>query len=283
MKKIEQAIFLLIFLLWVWIPMESRSDSLAAGPFSLLNRCEESIPGRFVVDLVKTGEYVVSSPVRWDREDWLLAGGTLMITAGLMVALDDNIKNSVQAERFENGRDAFHTFNSLSEPFGTILSLVGLWGGFGGAGLIWDDDHAKRTSKELLETAAIEAVIVEGLKRTFGRARPNSVNGPHDFQLFGGNLSFPSGHTAFVFALASTVHAEYPAWWVGLLAYGLAGSVAAERVAANAHWTSDVFFSAVLGTAIGRATVTFHKKDLPLKPVPLVGSDLLGLALEYQF
>ncbi|MBI4208180.1 MAG: phosphatase PAP2 family protein [Deltaproteobacteria bacterium] len=240
-------------------------------------------PVYFTKDLVKTTGYVLTAPVRWDQTDWLLAGGTLSVTAGLILALDENIKNSVQDERFEHGRDLFEEFEEFTKPWGTYLTLTGLWVGFGSAGILLKDDRAKRTSMEVLEAAAIQAGIVYGLKRIFGRARPWKGEGPHDFDWFDSQRSFPSGHTAFIFSLASTVHAEYPVWWVGVLAYSFAGAIGVERITENAHWASDVFFSAALGTAIGRATVAFHQRNLPVQPVPMAQSDLLGIALEYRF
>jgi membrane-associated phospholipid phosphatase len=241
------------------------------------------VPIHFTKDLIQTGGYILTSPVRWDQRDWLLAGGTLSVTAGLMFALDENIKNSVQDERFEHGRDLFEEFEEFTKPWGTYLTLTSLWVGFGSAGILLRDDHAKRTSMELLEAAAIQALIVAGMKDFFGRSRPRTGEDPLDFEFFGSERSFPSGHTAFLFSLASTVHAEYPVWWVGVLAYGFAGAIGMERITENAHWASDVFFSAALGTAIGRGVVAFHNREIPVQPVPITGPDLVGIGLEYRF
>lgn len=276
MNSLSRRFFILFFFLF------SAASLWAAEP----QEKEEFPPFYFVKDLGRTGWYVFSSPARWEEKDGWLVGGTLGVTAGFMIALDDNVRNTVQHERFEKEREFVEEFEEVASSSGKIITLGTLWAGFGGAGLLLDDDRAKRTSMELLEAAAIQGLLVWGLKRTFGRARPYAGEGPHAFELFGSGRSFPSGHTAFVFSLASTVHAEYPNLWVGLVAYGLASWVGLERISEDAHWTSDVFFSALLGAAIGRATVAFHKKKIPVQPVAVTGltdSDLLGLALQYRF
>jgi membrane-associated phospholipid phosphatase len=60
-----------------------------------------------------------------------------------------------------------------------------------------------------------------------------------------GNLSFPSGHVACAFATAAALSILLPRWrWAF---YVVAGIVAAQRVAENAHWLSDVVAAAALG------------------------------------
>ncbi|WP_428938901.1 phosphatase PAP2 family protein [Fontivita pretiosa] len=61
------------------------------------------------------------------------------------------------------------------------------------------------------------------------------------------NLCFPSGHVAWAFATAATMSILLPRWRGGF--YAVAVLVAAERVAENAHWLSDVVVAAALGVA----------------------------------
>ncbi|MDP3935285.1 MAG: phosphatase PAP2 family protein [Candidatus Giovannonibacteria bacterium] len=57
--------------------------------------------------------------------------------------------------------------------------------------------------------------------------------------------SFPSGHAAFFFALATGVF-FYRKWW-GILFYAIAIAIGFARVAAGLHWPSDILAGAVIG------------------------------------
>ncbi len=60
-----------------------------------------------------------------------------------------------------------------------------------------------------------------------------------------GGGSFPSGHAAFFFALATGVF-FYRKWW-GVLFYAAALLISFSRVAAGLHWPSDILAGAVIG------------------------------------
>jgi len=100
------------------------------------------------------------------------------------------------------------------------------------------------------------------IKWMVGRIRPfklgtGELPQPFDLHPFAGgvrgiihqpkNLCFPSGHAALAFATAAAVAMLWPRsrWRFG--AYAVACVVAAERVAENAHWLSDVVAAAALG------------------------------------
>lgn len=112
------------------------------------------------------------------------------------------------------------------------------------------------TVELIIEAEAGAAVVTWGGKVGVGRARPWSG---HDASTFVGPTfdgryhSFPSGHTASAFALATVLAERYPNWapvW-----YGLATCVGLARISAGAHWPSDVLAGAVVGHLAGRAAV----------------------------
>tara|TARA_B100000029_G_C17578474_1_gene958881 strand:+ start:912 stop:1625 length:714 start_codon:yes stop_codon:yes gene_type:complete len=106
-----------------------------------------------------------------------------------------------------------------------------------------DDGEPKLSEKMEFATLAMitNVVVTEGMKRGFGRKRPN------------GNCckSFPSGHTSHSFTIATIVNELYGDQ-IGIAAYCLAALVATSRINDNKHYLSDVIFGAGLGTAVGR-------------------------------
>jgi undecaprenyl-diphosphatase len=95
---------------------------------------------------------------------------------------------------------------------------------------------------------ALSHLVVQILKRTVVRSRPCDAHGrllatvdlPDPY-------SFPSGHSAAAFAVALPVALAHP--WIAPAALGLAGLIAASRVALRVHHLSDVLVGAGLGLA----------------------------------
>jgi hypothetical protein len=85
------------------------------------------------------------------------------------------------------------------------------------------------------------------LKEIVGRPRPNESSDSDDLYPFSGHASFPSGHAAVSFALATAINRESS--WPGTpwVTYPLAAVVGWSRVHDNEHWTSDVVVGAALG------------------------------------
>lgn len=96
------------------------------------------------------------------------------------------------------------------------------------------------------------ALIVQMLKHLIGRPRPRMTHGG-GFQLgpsLGSGLdSFPSGHAAASFAVASVLARHFPraAW----LFYGAAAVVVVSRVARGSHFPTDVMTGLCLGVLVG--------------------------------
>ena len=88
------------------------------------------------------------------------------------------------------------------------------------------------------------------LKRHFKRRRPGD-GAPHP--LYGVRasdcFSFPSGHSATSFAIATVLALAFPG--IGGLFLALAGCVAVSRVALGLHYLSDVVAGSALGVLIG--------------------------------
>jgi membrane-associated phospholipid phosphatase len=113
---------------------------------------------------------------------------------------------------------------------------------------------------DLTRAEILEEAIVEGLKVSVQRTRPN-----------GSNYSFPSGHAAATFALAAVLerHLGYRLAWPTL---ALATYVATSRLHDNVHYLSDVIFGAAIGTAAGWTVVGRHgRTNYALEPLRVPG------------
>jgi membrane-associated phospholipid phosphatase len=94
--------------------------------------------------------------------------------------------------------------------------------------------------------------------------------------------SFPSGHTATAFSLATVVAMEYERTvWVPIVAYTVATGVGLSRVTLDKHWLSDVLVGGVIGHVIGRMVVRNHRRRYPV--VPTVGLDHGSLSFAVTF
>lgn len=120
--------------------------------------------------------------------------------------------------------------------------------------------RTRRFAAALAMGIAAQALLVVAIKAAVGRVRPWIALGlpapfgtPHD-------PSFPSGHAAGSFCVATFLALALPVAWpdaprrarlVGLGAVALAAVIAASRVYLGAHFPSDVAAGALLGALVG--------------------------------
>ena len=128
-----------------------------------------------------------------------------------------------------------------------ILSLVLLAVGYGLKHPEWKD--AGRQSLIAHGLAALSANI---LKHTIGRPRPKFMHaGNLEFSPAGGSGwdSFPSGHAAAAFAVATVLATKFPRARWPILAVAVA--IAASRIVRGSHYLTDVAGGAALGCVMG--------------------------------
>ena len=202
----------------------------------------------FLRHLVADQKSFWSSParLRWADGSWLFPLATV---SGVLFATDKSMAMSLSHDRFRVGR-----YNNVSN-YG-IGALVA-----SGAGLyVWSrithDEHQRETGV-LAGEAAIDAIAVsEALAFSFGRQRPYQGGGSGAF--FNGGASFPSGHSADAWAIASVLAHEYPGPLTEFLAYGVATGVSLSRVAGQEHFPSDVLIGSAIGWFMGREVFRAH-------------------------
>jgi len=168
--------------------------------------------------------------------------------------LDNNVAQGLVSHPPGGG----YTFSKSAGTLGTPLYGAAILGTVYLIGRAYKSDHAQATGILGVRAVADTMIIVEALKLVTQRPRPTLGGGDFanhhaDGEFFAGGDSFPSGHAAGSFALATVLAERHrDRAWIPVAAYGLAGLVSISRVTERRHFPSDVFVAAVLGHLIGR-------------------------------
>jgi undecaprenyl-diphosphatase len=92
------------------------------------------------------------------------------------------------------------------------------------------------------------AVVTYGLKYSVNRKRPyETYTDIVPYESRATDPSFPSGHTSFVFSMATTLSLQYKKWYIVTPAYLYAGAVGYSRMHLGKHYPSDVLIGAITG------------------------------------
>ena len=221
---------------------------LLSHPNVLLGECspsEDKLNKEFFLKFGKDFRETLFSPQDWRGKD-LLAFSAILGTGTLIYVFDQEIQDWAQDHRTSTSGDISEVVRKLGEgPF-----LIGLIGGLYATGELAKNNSLRKTALLSLESWLTSGFIVWVFKVVVGRARPSTGDPRNTFHMFSGKSrfhSFPSGHSASAFAVATTIADQTENIVVDIFVYSLATSVAFSRVHDNKHWLSDVF----LGSAIG--------------------------------
>lgn len=110
-------------------------------------------------------------------------------------------------------------------------------------------------------SSVAEAVVISwGLKYAIDRQRPfDRYPDLIDKRDSPSSPSFPSGHTAAAFSLATSLCLKYPKWYVIAPSALWACSVGFARMNEGVHYPSDVLSGAVIGAGCAVANVYINK------------------------
>jgi len=154
-------------------------------------------------------------------------------------------------------------WNQLTIPWMAFTSNVGDWIGEGthlvvfslvlvGAGWLFSWTPVRQAGIQTLLAHGLAALLVNGLKHLIGRPRPKFAHSG-DWQFapswVSGFDSFPSGHSAVSFAVATVLAKRFPAF--APLCIGVAAFVMLSRVLRGSHFPTDVVGGAVVGVLSG--------------------------------
>ena len=270
------------------VPLAAQTAGAAAG----LPGEEKKPPvlKKAARDFVEDTGRIWSSPFRIKERH---VAPLILVTAatGILIAADEDIRGAFKSYADEHG---------WVQDVGPVITQMGALGAaatagiFFGAGLIFKDERARDTGYLAACAMAQSFLVEQALKGLTGRQRPDVADGAdhwsgptgffkrYDPDYDGLYDSFPSGHTATAFSLATVVALQYRhTTWVPVLAYTIAAGVGLSRVTEDRHWMSDVFVGAVIGHLVARLVVRSHTRRQRL--VPVLGCSGRGITLGFHY
>lgn len=127
-------------------------------------------------------------------------------------------------------------------------------------GLIKKDSALIEKGVKASVAFGLNAIVSTGMKFAFDRRRP-FVTYPLLFHPKStvGDYSFPSGHTSFAFATATSITLSFPKWYFAVPAYTWATAAAWSRMHNGVHYPTDVLMGALVGTASSFLTFKLEK------------------------
>jgi membrane-associated phospholipid phosphatase len=180
------------------------------------------------------------------------------VTAGLIVA------DPHAMPYFRSHARNLDDINDVFDAYVTTGEVVAVPGSLLVAGYLRHDQYQVSTAILCGEAYAESAIVDLAIKAVTRRERPVDVppGGSFDHTFFSGGKSpfkgssFPSGHAAGVFSVATVIASRYHHHrWVPYVAYGFATAISFSRVTTSAHFPSDVFLGAALGYTVTRYEV----------------------------
>ncbi|MGE0353726.1 MAG: phosphatase PAP2 family protein [Gemmatimonadales bacterium] len=172
-------------------------------------------------------------------EGALALGGIAALTA-----LDPPVQRFAQDNRGSITNDLASAARHFGQPEVYATASLGLVA----AGLISGNRGLTHAGVRVTSAVLTTGAVALGAKFVAGRGRPSEPGIDHDdFFPLSRHSSFPSGHTAMAFALATSLSQEIHNSWASVGLYTLATGTALSRINDNVHWFSDVAAGAALG------------------------------------
>ena len=211
----------------------------------------------------------VSWPAHMDRDDAWKVGGTLAVGA-VLFAFDQEITDWIHRNEQGAVLDPIGQTGEFLEPMGLMGKTNPYW--LAGMTIGWATRQGRmeRIFQELLFSNWIASALRNAGELVVGRRRPDEgitredgsfePYGPYQFDA-GGGTSLPSGHTSTVFQVAAVLSHHIDRWPASVALYGLATTVAYQRIQSDKHWASDVWLGGAVGWGVAQVVIQRHESD----------------------
>lgn len=233
-------------------------------------------PKGYFPSLINDFALQASAPVHFGERQWVITGVSVGMACFLLH--DDN-----KIDEFARVQKQDHKMVAEISPRVTRLGGdIGMYSviGAGLASAIIKDPKGLQTSLLASQAVITSGVWVRLIKILTGRERPmasynfSKTEGGHwygPFAMIDQDLtpkrsessfdSFPSGHTATAFSIATVVATQYKdTRAVPVISYSLASLVGVSRLIEHEHWASDVLVGGLIGYACGKQVTSAYNR-----------------------
>jgi hypothetical protein len=232
----------------------------------------------YVPSLIHNFGEQAASPLKFTGEQWAATGAILMTTA-ILISLDNDIDGWARTQKEDHSwiNKGSPIITEFGGPYATYSTI-----GFGLLSAALGKEKGVQTSLLATQALITSGLWVQLLKQLTGRERPDASyifsgkdggrwHGP--FEKYSEEIvddrsrfsydSFPSGHTASAFSIATVFATQYnQTKIVPVISYSLASLVGVSRLLEHKHWGSDVFLGAVFGYICGKqVTGNFNRMN----------------------
>lgn len=154
--------------------------------------------------------------------------------------------------------------NDVFDPMIATGEIIAVPASLMAVGYARHDNYEVDTALMSAQAYGDSAIVDLAIKAVTRRQRPSdaAAQGTFTNTFFNGGKSplkgssFPSGHAAGAFSVATVVAERYKNHrWVPWAVYGMATAISASRLSTNAHFSSDVWLGGALGYTIAKYQV----------------------------
>lgn len=207
-----------------------------------------SLENRFLKNILRDQRAIWTSPFSLHQGDatWI---APLTVSSALLFATDRRSAGEL-AEPGDH-RSRLRISSDISRG-GSFYVTGAIAGTFYLIGRTTDNQRARETGLLSMEALTDSGIVASALKTVAQRPRPTVDDASGEF--FDRGSSFPSGHSASAWSVATVVAFEYGRHrpLVRFAAYGLATAVSMSRYTGENHFLSDVLVGSAIGYGIGR-------------------------------
>lgn len=216
----------------------------------------ETTWGSLVPDILHDQKAIWLSPIQLGKgHGWVPTLVMAVGTAGF-IASDSHVMPYFRDHQrnLDDVNDAFDQWITMGEIAAVPVGLMAV-------GTVRHDSYQTTTALLAARGYADSEVLEYAAKLVTRRERPSDIPAGQSFnhtffksQLFSGNgSSFPSGHAAGAFCVATVLSTRYKNHrWVPWVMYGFATAISLSRITTLGHFPSDVFVGAAMGYSVSR-------------------------------
>ena len=248
---------------------------IAAAQSAPVSQPSPSLERRFIKNILTDQKVIWSSPFSLKRGDtkWLMP---LAASAAVLFGTDRQSAGELQEPG--DHRTRLRISSDLSNA-GSFYTTAAVAGGFYLVGRTTNNQKAIETGLLSAQALINAMLITTALKTASQRPRPHVDHASGEF--FDQGSSFPSGHAASAWSVATVIAHEYGKRrpLVRFSAYGLAAAVSVARYTEEKHFLSDVLVGSTVGYMIGRYVYnTYHDPAVDNQSTRLTKSNLIPFA-----